>query len=189
MAFVRTRDGLDAPDLQLIMAPVEYIDHGLAAPPGHGITIGGVLLRPASRGSITLASADPLAAPVIEAAYLSDPADAAPLVEAVKLARRIASQPALKEIVDGEMWPGPDAVTDADIEAFIRQQAFTLYHPVGTCRMGTDDDAVVDPQLRVRGVDGLRVVDASVMPVIPRGNTNAPTIMVAERAADLVRAG
>ncbi len=105
------------------------------------------------------------------------------------MARRIASQPALKEIVDGEMWPGPDAVTDADIEAFIRQQAFTLYHPVGTCRMGSDDDAVVDPQLRVRGVDGLRVIDASVMPVIPRGNTNAPTIMVAERAADLVRAG
>jgi choline dehydrogenase len=189
MAFVRTRDGLDAPDLQLIMAPVEYIDHGLAAPPGNGITIGGVLLRPASRGSITLASADPLAAPVIEAAYLADPSDAAPLVEAVRLARRIASQPALKELVDGEMWPGPDAVTDADIEAFIRQQAFTLYHPVGTCRMGTATDAVVDPELRVRGVDGLRVVDASVMPIIPRGNTNAPTIMVAERAADLVRAG
>ena len=189
MAFVRTTEALPAPDLQLIFAPVEYIDHGLAPPPGHGLSIGGVLLQPASRGCITLASGDPFAAPVIDAGYLTERADMAPLVEAIKLSRRIAAQPALSGIVDGEMWPGPGVLSDDDIEAFVRQQAFTLYHPVGTCRMGTDDGAVVDPELRVRGVDGLRVVDASVMPTIPRGNTNAPTIMIAERAADLVKAG
>jgi choline dehydrogenase len=190
MAFVRTRDGLTAPDVQIIMAPVEYIDHGLAPPPGHGITIGVVGLTPRSRGAITLQSADPRVPPAIEARYLSETDDAAPLVEGIKLARRIASQPALKEVIDGEMWPGDDVVTDAQILDFVREQAFTLYHPVGTCRMGPDGDAsaVVDPQLRVRGVDGLRVIDASVMPVIPRGNTNAPTIMVAERAVDFVKA-
>ncbi|HVN50432.1 MAG TPA: GMC family oxidoreductase N-terminal domain-containing protein [Acidimicrobiales bacterium] len=188
MAFVRTTEGLDAPDLQLIFAPVEYIDHGLAPPPSHGITIGGVLLQPASRGRITLDSADPFTAPVIDAGYLTDRDDMAPLVAAIKLARQIVVQPALSGIVDGELWPGPGVLSDDDIEAFVRQRAFTLYHPVGTCRMGTDDHAVVDPELRVRGIEGLRVVDASVMPVIPRGNTNAPTIMVAERAADLVKA-
>jgi choline dehydrogenase len=190
MAFVRSRDGLAAPDLQLIMAPVEYIDHGLAPPPGHGISIGAVGVAPASRGSVSLRSADPFAAPAIAARYLSAADDAAPLVEGVKLARRIASQPSLKEHIDGEMWPGDDVVTDAQILDFVRQQAFTLYHPVGTCRMGPDHDAdaVVDPHLRVHGVDHLRVVDASVMPVIPRGNTNAPTIMVAEKAVDLIKA-
>jgi choline dehydrogenase len=186
MAFVRTDPGLGAPDLQLIMAPVEYIDHGLAPPPGHGLTIGCVLLRPASTGSITLSSTDALAAPTIQPNYLSDPADVRPLVEGVKLARRIAGQPALRNIVDGELWPGGKAQSDGEIEDFVRQQAFTLYHPVGTCRMGVGADAVVDPQLRVRGLTGLRVVDASVMPAITRGNTNAPTIMIAERAAQLM---
>jgi choline dehydrogenase len=188
MAFIRTADDLPAPDVQLIFAPVEYIDHGLAPPPGHGITIGAVLLRPGSRGTITLASSDPFAAPIIEPNYLTDPADLPPLVAGLRLAREIAEQPALKPIVDGEMWPGTERVTDAEIGAFVREQAFTLYHPVGTCRMGNDDMAVVDARLRVRGVDNLRVVDASVMPVITRGNTNAPTIMLAEKAADLVRA-
>jgi len=188
MAFVRTRDDLAAPDVQIIIAPVEYIDHGLTVPPGHGMTIGGVLLRPKSIGEITLASTDPFAAPIIDANYLADPADLAPLVEVVKLARRIASQSALGSIIDGELWPGTDVTSDDDIAQFVRQQAFTLYHPVGTCRMGSDDDAVVDAELRVRGVEGLRVIDASVMPTIPRGNTNAPTIMIAERAADLIKA-
>jgi choline dehydrogenase len=189
MAFVRTRDGLPAPDLQLIVAPVEYINHGLEPPPGHGITIGGVALHPASRGSIDLRSADPFDAPVIEPRYLDVPDDVEPLIESVKLARRIASQPALKELIDGELWPGDGVVTDAQILAFVREQAFTLYHPVGTCAMGPvgDPNAVVDPELHVQGIEGLRVVDASVMPVIPRGNTNAPTIMIAEKAADRIR--
>ncbi len=188
MAFVRSRPELTAPDLQLIAAPVEYIDHGLAPPPGQGMTIGVVLLCPQSVGQIVLASADPHTPAIIEPNYLSEAADMVPLVEGVKVARHIASQPALSPYVDGELWPGEARQSDVEIEDFIREQAFTLYHPVGTCRMGTDDDAVVDPDLRVRGVAGLRVVDASVMPVIPRGNTNAPTIMVAERAADLIRA-
>jgi choline dehydrogenase len=187
MAFVRSRPERATPDLQLIAAPVEYIDHGLAPPPGDGMTIGVVHLCPQSVGQIALASADPHVPVIIEPNYLAEGADLVPLVEGVRLARRIASEPALQAYIDGEMWPGPDRRTDGEIEAFIREQAFTLYHPIGTCRMGTDDDAVVDPELRVRGVTGLRVVDASVMPVIPSGNTNAPTIMVAERAADLIR--
>jgi choline dehydrogenase len=187
MAFVRSRPGLAAPDLQLISAPVEYIDHGLAPPPGPGVSMAAVLLCPQSVGQVTLASADPHIPVVIEPNYLVEEADMAPLVAGVRLNRRIASQPALADFVDGELWPGPGHESDHEIEEFIRQQAFTLYHPVGTCRMGSDDYAVVDSDLRVHGFTGLRVVDASVMPIIPRGNTNAPTIMIAERAADLVR--
>ncbi|HXQ59960.1 MAG TPA: GMC family oxidoreductase N-terminal domain-containing protein [Acidimicrobiales bacterium] len=186
MAFVRTDPTLRAPDLQLVIAPVEYIDHGLAPPPGHGLTIGSVLLRPVSTGSITLSSADPMASPTIQPNYLSERADAGPLVAGVKLSRRIAAQRPLASMVDGELWPGRQAQSDAEIEEFVRRQAFTLYHPVGTCRMGVGPDAVVDAELRVRGLPGLRVVDASVMPVITRGNTNAPTIMIAERAAELM---
>ncbi len=189
MAFVRTNGALDAPDLQLIFAPVEYIDHGLAPPPGHGLTIGSVLLRPASTGSITLSSADPMAPATIQPNYLSEPTDIAPLVAGIKLSRRIAAQRPLRSIVDGELWPGPEAQSDGEIEDFVRERAFTLYHPVGTCRRGVGPDAVVDAELRVRGIDGLRVIDASVMPVITRGNTNAPTIMIAERAAHLMGAG
>ncbi len=189
MAFLRTRDGIPAPDLQLIMAPVQYLDHGLAPPPGHGITIGGVLLQPQSRGRVTLASADPFAKPLMDANYLAQPGEMAPLVHAVRLARTIAGQPALKGLVTGELAPGDDARSDDAIEAHIRDQAFTLYHPVGTCAMGADPSAgaVVDDHLRVHGIDGLRVVDASVMPTITRGNTNAPTIMIAEKAVALIR--
>ncbi len=189
MAFCRSRDDLPAPDLQLIVAPVEYIDHGLQPPPGHGITIGGVLLQPASRGRVTLASADPAAKPLLDADYLGEPGEVAPLVHAVKLARTVAEQPALKGLVTGELLPGPEVVSDEDIEADIRRRSFTLYHPVGTCAMGPDPaaGAVVDAALRVHGVDGLRVVDASVMPTITRGNTNAPTIMIAEKAVALIR--
>jgi choline dehydrogenase len=189
MAFVRTDRALDAPDLQLIFAPVEYIDHGLVPPPGNGLTIGSVLLRPASTGSITLSSADPMAPATIQPNYLSAPADIGPLVAGVKLSRRIAAQRPLQSVVDGELWPGREVESDREIEEFVRERSFTLYHPVGTCRMGVGADAVVDAELRVRGIDGLRVVDASVMPVITRGNTNAPTIMIAERAAQLMGAG
>jgi choline dehydrogenase len=191
MAFVRSSPELAAPDLQLIFAPVEFIEHGLEPPPGHGITCGVVLLLPESEGEVGLASADPQVAARIEPRYLSDPAgaDLRVLVGGVQLAREILGAPALADSVAGELWPGPDGATDDGVRDFIRRRAETLYHPVGTCRMGPDPaDAVVDPALRVHGTDGLRVVDASIMPRIVRGNTNAPTIMIAERAAAFISA-
>ena len=188
-AFVRTHAGLEAPDIQLLFAPVLYIDHGLAAPPEHGFTIGVVLLTPQSAGTVTLGSADPMASPRITANYLSDTdgGDLRALVEGVKLARRVIRSHALDPYRKAELAPAADVDGDAALAGFVRSIAETLYHPVGTCRMGIDAAAVVDPTLRVRGLDGLRVVDASVMPVIPRGNTNAPTIMIGEKAADLIR--
>ncbi len=191
MAFVRSSPELSAPDLQLIFAPVEFIEHGLQPPPGHGVTCGVVLLQPESEGEISLVSSEPFVRPRIEPRYLSDAGDRdlEVLVAGVRLAREILSAPALSEAVSGEMWPGPGAESDDEMMEFVRRRAETLYHPVGTCRMGPDPaDSVVDPTLRVHGIEGLRVVDASVMPRIVRGNTNAPTIMIAERAAELVNA-
>jgi choline dehydrogenase len=189
MAFVRLDDRAPAPDLQVIFAPVEYIDHGLQPPPGHGFTLGSIVLRPHSRGEVRLRSADPLAPPVIDGRYLSDPGgyDLGQLVAGLRLCRAIASQPALKAHVASELWPGEERLTDDELADHVRQQMFAIYHPVGTCRMGGDDDAVVDATLRVRGIDRLRVADASIMPLISRGNTNAPTIMIGERASDLIR--
>jgi choline dehydrogenase len=167
--------------------PGPYIDHLLRRPTWHGLTVGAAALQPRSRGRLTLASADPLAPPLIDPAYLSDPEghDLATLVCGVKLARRILGMPALAAFVGETLAPG--VCSDAEAEAFVREQAETLYHPVGTCRMGQDELAVVDPELRVHGLDGLRVVDASVMPAIVRGHTNATTLMIAEKAADLIR--
>ena len=188
-AFVRTDAGLDAPDIQLLFAPVLYINHGLAPPPEHGFTVGVILLTPKSTGTVTLSSVDPYAAPRITANYLSDADgdDLRVLVDGVKLARRVIRSHAFDQYRKAELAPTADVESDAELATFVRGIAETLYHPVGTCTMGTDATAVVDPALRVRGVAGLRVVDASVMPVIPRGNTNAPTIMIAEKAADLIR--
>jgi choline dehydrogenase len=186
-AFVRTRPGLPGPDLELIFAPVPFVDHGLVKQERHGLTIGAVALQPRSTGTIALRSADPLDKPVISPNYLADPEDARVLIEGVKLARRLFRTTAFQAFAAEDIEPNVDVQTDADIQAFLRQQCETLYHPVGTCAMGTGHEAVVDPDLRVRGLQGLRVVDASVMPVITRGHTNAPTMMIAERAADLVR--
>jgi len=185
--FLKTRPDLPAPDLELVFAPVYFIEHGFGNPAGHGFTIGAVLLQPESRGRITLRSPDPLAPPVIEPNYLATATDLRTLVEGVKLARRIAQTRAFTSYRGEEILPGHNAQTDEAIAEQIRQHAQTLYHPVGTCKMGSDPLAVVDEQLRVRGVEGLRVVDASVMPAIPRGHTNAPTIMIAEKAADLIK--
>jgi choline dehydrogenase len=187
-AFVRTRAELPAPDLELIFAPVPFIDHGLTPPPCHGITIGAVCLQPRSAGTIGLRASEPTA-PQIEPGYLSDAGgeDLRVLVEGVTLARRILRAPALARYAGEPLAPGDDVHTDDEIARFVREHAETLYHPVGTCRMGRDAGAVVDPELRVHGLDGLRVVDASVMPVINRGHTMAPVIMIAERAADLIR--
>ena len=188
-AFVRSRPGLPAPDLQYHFAPAYFVDNGFDEFDGHAFTSGPVLISPKSRGSVTLRSNDPLDKPRLVTNSLTEPEDVAALVEGMKLAREIASQGPLGEVAGRELFPGPDVDSDADLEADLRRRVELLYHPVGTCRMGAADDAdaVVDPELRVRGVDGLRVVDASIFPLIPGGNTNAPTIMVAERAADLIR--
>jgi choline dehydrogenase len=165
-------------------------DHGRQRLPGHGYTLHACALRPLSRGRVALASADPAAKVRIHANYLGDPQgfDLRVLIEAVRLSRRILQQPAFRDWQAGEIFPGEDARDDAALADFVRRKAETIYHPVGTCRMGADARAVVDPQLRVNGVAALRVVDASVMPRLIGGNTNAPTVMIAERAGDLVLA-
>lgn len=182
-AFVRTRPDLAAPDLELLFAPVLFEEAGLAPPRGHGFTVGAVLLQPRSSGIVRLRSTDPLDKAMIEPRYLSYPEDLQVLVHGIELARRIVTMPAFEGIAGAELEPG-----DTPLEDAIRERAQTLYHPVGTCRMGTDALAVVDPELRVRGLEGLRVVDASVIPRVPRGHTHLPTLMVAERAAELLRA-
>ncbi len=186
--FWRTRDGLHAPDLQLLFGPAYYVNHGLAPRKEHCFGFGPTLLTPESRGSIALKSADPLEPPAIRANYLSSPDDMRVIIEGVKLSRQLAQTKAFEVYRGGELHPGPTVQSDDEIANFIRAEAETLYHPVGTCKMGNDSTAVVDDRLRVHGIDGLRVADASVMPRIPAGNTNAPTIMIAEKAADMIRA-
>jgi choline dehydrogenase-like flavoprotein len=187
MAFVRTRPGLPAADIQLHMGPLYFERHGAGEYEGDCYTIAPTLLTPKARGWVKLASADPLAKPRILTNSLSDEEDVASLVEGVKLAQRIAASEPLRAKTVKPVLPDASVRTDDEIVEHLRERIELIYHPVGTCRMGTDGDAVVDPELRVHGLSGLRVVDASVMPVIPGGNTNAPTIMVAERAADLVK--
>jgi len=186
VAMVHTEPGLAGPDIEILFAAVPFLDHGFTDPPGHGFTIATILLQPRSTGTITLTSADPAAAPDIDPAYLTDDDDMQRLVAGLKIGQEILRSPAMAPHVGAPMRPDHYPVDDADTEGFIRQYSETLYHPVGTCRMGSDDTSVVDPTLRVRGVAGLRVVDASVMPRIIRGHTNAPTIMIAEKAADLI---
>lgn len=186
--FVRTRSDLPGPDLQLLFGPAMFVEHGLADPPGHGFSLGPYLLTPRSRGSITLRSADPFAHAVVRANYLQESADLDVLVEGMRLTLDIASRAPLRRHSGGRWLPAVGADDDAALRAHVRAKAETIYHPTSTAAMGASDDAVCDPQLRVRGVQGLRVVDASVLPDVPRGNTNAPVIMVAEKAADLLRA-
>jgi len=187
-AFVKSRPDLPACDLQFHLAPVEYDLRLESEPTVHAFTIGAALVAPKSVGQLRLASTDPRKAPVIDPAYLSDPGgeDLRALTASLRLGREIAAAAPLAPFRGAELKPGPAVRSDAELEAYVRSHTSTLYHPVGTCRMGTDGSGVVDSKLRVRGVNGLRVADASVMPVIPRGNTNAPTIMIAERAAEWV---
>jgi choline dehydrogenase len=187
VAFIRTREGLAAPDVELILAPAFFVAHGAGNPDGHGFTVAAVLLRPESRGAISLKTADPAAAPRIQANYLSTQHDGATLLAGVKFARKIAAASAFDHYRGDEHMPGKDIVSDADLLAAIRQRGETLYHPVGTAKMGTDPAAVVDAALRVRGVQGLRVADASIMPTLIGGHTQAPATMIGEKAADLVR--
>jgi choline dehydrogenase len=191
--FSRTDPSLPAPDLQWHALPTPYQNFGLTDPSIRALSLLITLVAVGSRGRITLRSADPRHKPAIDPAYLSDSADIEPLVRGIRLAREFAAAGPLAKICKGELAPGPDAVTDSGLTEFVRRDITTIYHPVGTCAMGGDSrlaaskiTSVVDTGLRVRGVDGLRVVDASVMPAVPRGNTNAPTIAIAERAADLI---
>jgi choline dehydrogenase len=185
--FKRTRPGLDVPDLQLIFGPAYYVNHGFDTRKEHCFGFGPTLITPQSRGEITLWPANPLTAPVIRANYLSTEADLRVIVEGVKLCREIAHTKSFAAYRGSEVLPGTAVSSDQALAEFVRENLQTLYHPVGTCKMGHDDMAVVDSQLRVRGIDGLRVADASIMPRIIAGNTNAPTVMIAEKAADLIR--
>ncbi|MCO5316003.1 MAG: FAD-dependent oxidoreductase [Solirubrobacterales bacterium] len=189
--FTRSRPGLPAADLQFHFVPGYFSQHGADKYDRDAITLGPVLISPKARGEVTLKSPDPGAKPAILTNALAEPEDMAAMVHGVRLAREIAAAEPLGSRTGREIYPGADTVDDEAIEDDIRDRTELLYHPVGTCRMGSDDAAVLDPELRVRGVAGLRVVDASVMPLIPGGNTNAPTIMIAEKAADLIlgRAG
>jgi choline dehydrogenase-like flavoprotein len=181
--FVRSDPSRDRPNLQFHFIPAYLHDHGRKLSWGYGLTLHVCDLLPKSRGRISLASPDPKAPPRIKANYLSHPDDLPTLLRALKIARRITEAPALACHIRRETLPGPSVQTDADLESFIRARAETIYHPVGTCRMGLDPKAVTDPEGRVRGVIGLRVVDASLMPSIIAGNTNAPTMMIAETIA------
>lgn len=176
-------------DVQFHFVPAMLDDHGRRRLAGDGYTLHACFLRPRSRGRITLAGSRASDAPRIEANYLSDPEgfDLRMMVECAKLSREILAQPAFDPCRGTPIFPAAADLDDAGLAEFIRARAESVYHPAGTCRMGSDEGAVVDPELRVRGVEGLRVVDASVMPVLPNGNTNAPTIMIAERAAALIR--
>jgi choline dehydrogenase len=187
-AFVRTKPGLRTPDLELIFLPVLFEDEGLKQPTEDGLTLGVVLLQPRSSGTVTLRSSDPLQPPAIDPRYLSDPEgqDARTLLHGLRLARRVLAREPLARFVDSEILPGAAAQTDEALVAHLRERSQTLYHPTGTCSMGGDPRAVVDPKLRVRGLDGLRIVDASVIPRLPSGHTNWPTVMIAERAAELI---
>ncbi len=178
------------PDTQFHFLPAAGVEAGVPpVPSGHGCTLNSYFLRPRSRGAVTLASADPTAAPLIDPNYLADPYDLEMSVRGLRMMREIMGQPALAPFISKEHYPGPDMQSDHEHIDYVRQHGRTSYHPVGTCKMGSEDDplAVVDPQLRVKGIDGLRVCDSSIMPSLVSSNTNAATVMIGEKAADLVK--
>jgi len=185
--FIKSHISEAIPDLQLHFVVGKLLNHGRTLTFGHGYSCHVCLLRPRSRGSVQLASKDPLAAPLIDLNFLGDRDDLARLVSGFKLMRYILSRPVLAELGGQERAASAKAETDAEIEHYIREHADTIYHPVGSCRMGSGPLDVVDAQLRVHGIQGLRVVDAAIMPRIVGGNTNAPAIMIAEKAADLIK--
>jgi choline dehydrogenase len=188
VAFTRTRGGLPAADIQFHMGAAFFEDHGAETYDGDCMVIAPVLVSPKARGQVWLASADATAKPRIITNTLSEPEDLESMLAGMRLAREIAAQDPLREVVVEELRPGAGTLDRTELEADLRRRLMLIYHPVGTARMSdTHELAVVDSQLRVHGLEGLRVIDASVMPTIIGGNTNAPTIMIAERAADLIR--
>lgn len=180
--FIQGSGTVPAPDLQFNLFPIMLVDGGLGAPTGHGISYGACVLTARSRGSVSLTSTDPTAKPRIHHNYYREDADLRSAVDGLRIGMEIAQQAALKPYVE-QPYQHPASGSEADLRDYARRNTYTLFHPVGTCAMGS----VVDAELRVMGVSGLRVVDASVMPTVVRGNTNAPTIAIAERAADLIR--
>jgi choline dehydrogenase len=184
--FLRSNSNKVAPDLQLLFSPALWIGSEIA-PDIPGFTLIPALLNPQSRGTVMLKSTNPADPPAIQANYLQHESDLQVLVAGIKIARKLARSSAFDEVAGKEMAPGSEVISDEAIAAYIRQAANTFWHPVGTCKMGNDLLAVVDAQLRVHGVAGLRVVDASIMPTITSGNTNAPTIMIGEKAAALIK--
>lgn len=186
-AFVKSSPDQPSPDIQYHFGPVYFIEHGFGSPKkGNGYSIGGKVLNPSSRGTVSLASSDFNAAPVIDPNYLSTTDDVQRSIWTYKLAAKLGMTDAFKPYYSGLYLPAVPLKSDEDIANFIRQTAETLYHPTSTCKMGNDSMAVVDSELKVHGIKALRVVDASVMPNVTRGNTNAPTIMIAEKAADMI---
>ena len=185
-AFAFSQLGAATPDIQFHFLPLQIVNHARTMLDGDGVTLHACCLRPQSRGEIRLASADPLNPPVIDPNYLSADYDLKVLIEGIRCGREILAAPAFKPWLTQERLPGAALKSDAELESFIRATGETEYHPVGTCKMGGDPMAVVDDQLRVRGLAGLRVIDASIMPTLVSGNTNAPTIMIAEKAAAMM---
>ena len=188
--FLHSRPGLARPDLQMTFM-VGMKDNPRTLPRKHGFVLHVAVLRPATRGTLALRSADPAAKPVMQPNFMEDPADVRALVQGLREARRIIASPSLARHGGAELSPGPALASDADLEAFVRDRVATTYHPVGTCKMGpsTDPMAVVDARLRVHGIDGLRIADASIMPNLIGGNTSAPSMMIGERAADFILRG
>ncbi len=187
--FWHSMPGLPYPDLQFHFLAGAGAEAGVPSVTkgSSGITLNSYTLRPKSRGSVTLLSADPSAKPVVDPNFLGDPDDLRCSVEGVKISREIFRQPSLRKYIRAIRFPADQVKTQAEFEAYARQFGRTSYHPVGTCRMGVDGMSVVDPQLRVHGLDGLRICDSSIMPSLVGSNTNAPTVMIGERAADLIR--
>jgi choline dehydrogenase-like flavoprotein len=186
MGFMRTAEGLDRPDIQFVFQPATRPTPRFPIPVGHGYAMNPVLLYPKSRGRVTLASPDPHAMPIIDPNLLGDPADIPPLLRAIRISRKILNAPAFDRYQSVETLPGPERQEDDALVDYLRNYLMTVHHPVSTCRMGGDPESVVDPQLRVRGIDGLRVADASIFPRLVGGNTNAAVVMVAEKASDLI---
>lgn len=188
--FIRSRPDLELPDIEIIFGPAPFYDEGIGDAPGHGIGLGPILVDPRSRGTVSLASSDPTAKALIDPRYLSDAdgADRAALMSGLRAAHRIATSEPLASKIGRFLQPKRELDTiEATLEDALTWHSHTLYHPTGTCRMGSDSASVVTPDLKVRGVEGLRVADASVMPKIVRGHTHAPTVVIGERAADLIK--
>ena len=190
-AFIDPRGNTARPTIQLFCVPTIYLDRDIkGAERGDGVTLNALVLRPKARGRVALASTDPLAPPTVDPRYFADPGDLDLSIEGLHFARRVLATAPIKDLVAREILPGPGITSDSDLAGHCRRTVKTSYHPVGTCRMGRDGDpmAVLDIDLRVRGIEGLRVVDASIMPTIPSGNTNAAVLAVAAKAGDIIAA-
>jgi choline dehydrogenase-like flavoprotein len=182
--FMRTRPGLTAPDMQFHLAPSMFFDEGLTAPAQHGYAFGPVVIKPSSRGKVSLRTPMADSKPLVLCNFLTTEEDRQTVLAGLRMALKVAEQESLKAVTQGP-FTVPDGDSDEDLLAYARRAGQTVYHPTSTCAIGS----VVDPELRVYGFEGLRVADASVMPSVTRGNTNAPTIMIGEKAADLIRTG